>query len=256
MDIKFNELATSISHSAPPHDLRQVKMDTYLDDVKAFFLARYLSSPTNELPAVEQCDSPNCRGTHANQKCSGCRCVFYCDVSCQKTHWKQYHKQACAALKNGSLRVQSDISAVDAKVLEYERLHTEECAICYEVMGTRAIRLNCTHSFCGACIKVEHLGMSFPCPLCKHPQDLQTIYFNLINNIELFILKASSYPHGSDECVKYASDYAKVEHNKLISSMGDKTGFEANYAALQVMEAEILYLQGSKSLCDLKCVRY
>ena len=31
-------------------------------------------------------------------KCSGCRRVAYCGPECQRSHWKQSHKQHCAEL--------------------------------------------------------------------------------------------------------------------------------------------------------------
>ena len=48
-----------------------------------------------------------CSATHAlgggNLKtCSGCVCVHYCSVACQKRHWTKEHKGECSRMKKNA----------------------------------------------------------------------------------------------------------------------------------------------------------
>jgi len=88
------------------------------------------------------------------------------------------------------------------------------------------------------------MGFSFSCPLCKSHQNFREAYFNIINNVELFSLKARSYPHGSEKCLHYATNVARKEYSKIKSFLGNQFATDANYAALTVMDAEISYLEG------------
>ena len=40
----------------------------------------------------------NCNGTQASNRCGGCKSVYYCNIKCQKAHWKQ-HKVLCKKQK-------------------------------------------------------------------------------------------------------------------------------------------------------------
>ena len=33
------------------------------------------------------------------KKCSGCKAVFYCRITCQKTAWTSYHRDECQSLR-------------------------------------------------------------------------------------------------------------------------------------------------------------
>lgn len=46
--------------------------------------------PYDELGTCWGCNTVNA----AQRKCSTCRCAYYCNVSCQKAHWR-VHKQTC-----------------------------------------------------------------------------------------------------------------------------------------------------------------
>ena len=198
--------------------------------------------PPEELPPISTCDF--CNGVNAMLKCSACKCKFYCDISCQKNDWK-IHKQNCNHLRVCSGKVLSDISAVDAKIKEYDELKSNECAICLEVLEDSAVKLDrCSHAFCASCLRVENMGMTFPCPLCKTEQNMKNVYFRMLNNVEMFILKAKCYPHGSELCLYYSRDIARKEFSRAMKCIGDKVALEANYAALTVTEADILYLEG------------
>lgn len=38
------------------------------------------------------------------RRCTACRCVHYCNQTCQKTHWKSGHKRQCSALSQSLKR--------------------------------------------------------------------------------------------------------------------------------------------------------
>lgn len=52
------------------------------------------SQPNHGTRIENKCSYPPCYGTEANNICSKCKQVSYCDKSCQKSHWK-LHKFEC-----------------------------------------------------------------------------------------------------------------------------------------------------------------
>ena len=96
----------------------------------------------------------NCGTPDPPSKCGRCKTTDYCNVFCQKQHWKDGHKKWCIAVE-------------DRKPFEVEkRLPGEVCAICLEVMTTN-MKLSCEHSYHQACVvSLRKFGIQM-CPVCR-----------------------------------------------------------------------------------------
>ena len=56
------------------------------------------------------------------KKCSNCKIVYYCNVSCQKNAWYSHHKEECTYLKNMYPLVPPDIVRMTVRtILKYKR---------------------------------------------------------------------------------------------------------------------------------------
>jgi len=92
-------------------NLKQVTRYALMDDddqkmiVKMKEMLRGLGKPTNmasetrKLQTVERCGNPFCKNIETTEKqfqaCGRCLMPVYCSKKCQKTHWKNGHRQTC-----------------------------------------------------------------------------------------------------------------------------------------------------------------
>mmetsp|Transcript_18483 Transcript_18483/g.28765 ORF Transcript_18483/g.28765 Transcript_18483/m.28765 type:complete len:177 (-) Transcript_18483:645-1175(-) len=77
-----------------------------------------------------ECDNEKCGKSNPQKRCSRCRCVYYCDASCQKDHWKE-HKPWCKEIKlsDMSKSVGNALPVAESSSTQELRL---ECGICLE----------------------------------------------------------------------------------------------------------------------------
>ena len=95
----------------------------------------------------------NCGAPEPPFKCKRCKTKDYCDVFCQKQHWKDGHKECCVALENRKPFAMG------------ERPPGEVCAICLEVMATK-VQLPCGHAYHEGCVSsLRKFGNA--CPVCR-----------------------------------------------------------------------------------------
>ena len=51
------------------------------------------------------------------KKCSGCKAVFYCRITCQKTAWSTYHRDECQSLRKVSPKIPTDTVRLMARII-------------------------------------------------------------------------------------------------------------------------------------------
>jgi ribosomal protein L44E len=94
--------------------------------------------------AYIECDACGQRGP--SQKCSRCKCAFYCSVECQRQHWIQEHKEKCIPIKK---RVEPIPPVDDSLVIPLN----SECGICLDDPIEHPVVLpGCRHAFCLSCM--------------------------------------------------------------------------------------------------------
>lgn len=126
---------------------------------------------------VVPCDA--CGTAGATQKCSQCKCVYYCNRTCQQEDWK-YHKATCAALMPRINEFKRLDESMDRLAAGYDRIESEECAICLGHLNTPTL-LRCGHAFCIRCLELHNMSGGTTCPMCRAQLDdnlVQYIYTN------------------------------------------------------------------------------
>jgi hypothetical protein len=68
-----------------------------VEAAKAYLAATMSTSPEGLYSGKTHCNSCGVVGsdTITLLVCSGCQCVAYCNVDCQRAHWKSGHKKVC-----------------------------------------------------------------------------------------------------------------------------------------------------------------
>ncbi len=56
-------------------------------------------------------------GQKTLKKCSGCKVVYYCQVSCQKKAWMTYHRQECSYLSKVAPKIPTDTVRLMARII-------------------------------------------------------------------------------------------------------------------------------------------
>jgi hypothetical protein len=117
-------------------------------------------------------------------KCGRCKSTCYCNLQCQKAHWKDGgHKQECRtpptkaakprpaatvlALQMEGMSLGSDSGRTAARDSNDE----VECAICLDpVDGTNSRQLPCGHVYHRECVQeLRKRGVNDLCPQCRAP---------------------------------------------------------------------------------------
>ena len=97
------------------------------------------------------CDNPGCSGENALQRCSKCKCVYYCDSKCQKLHWKA-HKVECKAFCANAENIVKKELELEQFSNRNEKSVGEECCICFSPMkDIDVMQWKCQHIFCVEC---------------------------------------------------------------------------------------------------------
>lgn len=160
----------------------------------------------------ELCDY--CQKDGALARCSKCKCAYYCNVDCQKKHWK-LHKTDCQHLQNECKERNEMNNELTHYLANYDRLTSQECGICVEIVESHEkLILPCEHVFCFPCLqKLYYKSLDFYCPICEKEfhllEDSYTLMKKFINRAEI--------GHDQDkrtECLYYAS-YAADEYERL-----------------------------------------
>ena len=63
------------------------------------------------------CLSPDSLSSMSFQKCSGCKFVYYCSVTCQRKAWKSYHRQECLYLRKVMPKYPPDTCRLIARIV-------------------------------------------------------------------------------------------------------------------------------------------
>jgi len=164
-----------------------------------------------------KCDGENCDGIKALQKCSKCKAVYYCDVNCQRSHWKQHRSDCVGICKTiaDSIKVKNDM-----EMIANENKHSigEDCAICLTSVADikSVMQLPCHHVFCVECsLKVANpTDRSIPkCPLCRENIN-ESLYQHQYRNSAKYTNIARSFPENSTARIHYC-DLAANELDKL-----------------------------------------
>lgn len=188
--------------------------------------------------SVTECDC--CKAANAEQRCSKCKCAYYCSRECQKKDWPQ-HKRICQELAQKSAEIEAVDRSMDAQVDVKEKSQHGECAICLDPLNKDPLSLPCKHIFCGPCI-LEHQryigGREITCPLCrsKLPENLfQYVYANASN----FVSRARRSPIGSAKRARYCT-LARSELESIMECA-------ANAVEIKTLVAELLFMEGRYS---------
>ncbi|KAL3942013.1 MAG: hypothetical protein SGBAC_003725 [Bacillariaceae sp.] len=99
------------------------------------------------------CDGPNCNVSAPEKRCSRCKTVFYCSVSCQKKHWNVDHKNSCrdtSELKVNAFRDGDE--TIPQAGGELKEQSNQDCAICLGALVDPYVLPSCGHAFCFTCL--------------------------------------------------------------------------------------------------------
>ena len=137
-------------------------------------------------PADFPCANAACPVTgrdNVNQRCAGCRAVWYCGRRCQKRHWSSNggnHRAHCkpapeeaaaaAAPASASLQTPAMPAATAGEGDADDPAHP--CPICLENEddhGKFAQCFECGRLYCGDCNVAEGIGRVANCPVCRAP---------------------------------------------------------------------------------------
>eukprot|EP00814_Leptocylindrus_danicus_P010834 CAMPEP_0116024312 /NCGR_PEP_ID=MMETSP0321-20121206/12231_1 /TAXON_ID=163516 /ORGANISM="Leptocylindrus danicus var. danicus, Strain B650" /LENGTH=406 /DNA_ID=CAMNT_0003495997 /DNA_START=99 /DNA_END=1319 /DNA_ORIENTATION=+ len=128
-----------------------------------------------------ECDNEKCGKSNPQKRCSRCRCVYYCDASCQKNHWKE-HKPWCKEIKPSDVNksVGDALPVAESPSTQELRL---QCGICLEENESIVNPMfmpGCNHVFCFKCISDYQAFAAMPtefmdlfsrkentCPMCR-----------------------------------------------------------------------------------------
>ena len=109
---------------------------------------------------------------HNLPKCKTCSQAFYCNVECQRKHWKK-HRPICrstvAALARDATR-QRAARAVRKGGGRKKAKKGEDDALCVICLSppTDPVELPCGHEYCGSCLaQLREKGVDKSCPLCR-----------------------------------------------------------------------------------------
>lgn len=101
-----------------------------------------------------ECDNENCGKSNPQKRCSRCQCAYYCDASCQKTHWKE-HKQWCKRITLDDINT-ANVEYANPVPDDSSCLAQElKCGICLEENESIINPMfmpGCNHVFCFKCI--------------------------------------------------------------------------------------------------------
>ena len=128
------------------------------------------------------CSSCGKSGTSSNtlKKCTACKCVYYCDIVCQKEH-RKFHKEDCKLIK---MVLQDQASGMCAKTEDrcsdvhdhsdprlYEDPAKEVCDICMLVLPVEpalgAYMTCCGKKTCSGCLWELSSVSRKVCPFCR-----------------------------------------------------------------------------------------
>lgn len=170
------------------------------------------------VPDVALCDCPNCEGKNANLKCSRCKVVYYCNATCQRTHWKT-HKAECMQFVQHIKDFEKSDREMDQFVNRSVASVGSECCVCYEPIEeiSEVMQLQCKHVFCLSCmftLSGHHDFQNIQCPLCR-----TDIGADLINQIyhksTMFLQRAGRAKRLNRELMLHYCQLATTELSKL-----------------------------------------
>ena len=96
-----------------------------------------------------------CLKDNASQRCSQCRCMFYCNKECATKHWRAEHKGECQSIRAKLERCNIVDEKTKALVEKISAAESEDdvCCVCLEKLtASNAVGLPCKHLLCGECV--------------------------------------------------------------------------------------------------------
>lgn len=93
---------------------------------------------------MEELSSPcgACQNENANLRCSGCKCYYYCNKSCQKI------MNECIRLARHLIDFNIKDKKMNVFIDKNKEASSEECCVCYELIDSNQLQLPCNHVFC------------------------------------------------------------------------------------------------------------
>ena len=95
------------------------------------------------IPLLPECGSCMQRKIHL-LKCGRCLSVYYCDVNCQKLHWKKLHKGECKQADARNVTRKDDMSNIFRTIQEYRQAFVPPP---FAEVRSRVLREGQLHSF-------------------------------------------------------------------------------------------------------------
>ena len=166
-------------------------------------------------PNCDHCNKPNAR-----QRCSQCKCSYYCDSHCQKLNWKATHRTRCIAIKVNKKQEENERGrAINFKRHLESSIENEqysECAICLGHLKSPIV-LPCNHLFCLDCLNMHDMSCDdyLKCPLCRSQLSGSLLEYIRTNAVG-FLQRARFEPSGSAERL-FLAKLAKSEIEKAIN---------------------------------------
>mmetsp|Transcript_9897 Transcript_9897/g.24672 ORF Transcript_9897/g.24672 Transcript_9897/m.24672 type:complete len:448 (+) Transcript_9897:115-1458(+) len=191
-----------------------------------------------ELPVGREyieCDAPGCSRKGPPKRCSRCHRGFYCNVACQRAHWKNGHKEDCFEIdivRQQCLNIvksqESEIDEADAKqsAESSKKVPTNTCCfICLsEPMVDPFVLPKCGHGFCFSCLQ-SWQGFSntkdftagpgkekTTCPACR--EEAPDIVKSIHETALLYAARAHNSDLSEDEQMRF-SELALDELDKV-----------------------------------------